>query len=335
MLKAAHPDTHLTATVLESQEEHHRTYRQSKQHWNTIVHECGHTVRFGIDATRLETYTDLGAPFDQIQFNFPHWRGKTNTRKNRILIHDFFVSSRKVLKSDGHVHLALMDHQGGAFSTTLREWKHSWMPARLAADLLLIRVEPFEVSVYCRLLLTLPFQLSMAYSLSVRRFRLLQPKYQLSAYKGEDREFGVRGEPQMYIFAAPEASDCRAELDVQLFCHFNVYLQQDHVSEETLFCLQQHVQERLPEGWRGQVFFVRTMQGKTDCLSAYKICFFGETRPILQSDADRSRIIIQDAMIADKIPLVLRRNWVISNVYPSSMLCGIMHADQTRQHGNQ
>jgi Domain of unknown function (DUF2431) len=147
VLKAAHPDTHLTATVLESQEEHHRTYRQSKQHWNTIVHECGHTVRFGIDATRLETYTDLGAPFDQIQFNFPHWRGKNNTRMNRNLINDFFCSSRRVLKSDGHVHLALFDHQGGTFSTTLGEWKHSWMPARFAADLLLIRVVPFEVSV--------------------------------------------------------------------------------------------------------------------------------------------------------------------------------------------
>jgi hypothetical protein len=145
--------THLTATVLEPQEEHHRVYRQSMDHVQKIQ-EYGHSVRFGIDATRLETYSkELGlgilGPYDMIQFNFPHWRGKANTRKNRTLLNDFFASSRKVLKNDGHVHLALLNHQGGAFSSTLREWKHSWMPARLAADhnLLLIRVEPFEVSV--------------------------------------------------------------------------------------------------------------------------------------------------------------------------------------------
>jgi hypothetical protein len=169
-------------------------------------------------------------------------------------------------------------------------------------------------------------------------FFCLQPNYKLSAYKGQDREFGRGRVPYMYIFAAPEASDCRAEPHVQLFCHFNVYLQQDQIvsAEETLFCrLQQHVQERLPEGWRGQVFFVRnTMQGGY-LLSVYKICFFGETRPILHSDADRYRIIVQDAMIADKIPLLLRRNWAISNLYPSSILCGILHADQTRQYGDQ
>lgn len=143
--------THLTATVLEPQEEHHRVYRQSAIHVQQIQH-YGHSVRFGIDATRLETYAELqqlAAPYDLIQFHFPHWRGKANTRKNRTLVNDFFASSRKVVTSDGHVHLALFDHQGGVYSSTLREWKHSWMPARLAADhnLLLIRVEPFEVSV--------------------------------------------------------------------------------------------------------------------------------------------------------------------------------------------
>ena len=177
-----HSDTHLTATVLESQEEHHRVYRQSVDHWKTIQ-ECGHAVRFGIDATRLETYTDLAGPFDQIQFNFPHWNGKTNTRINRKLIHDFFASCRRVLKNDGHVHLALMDHQGGAFSNTIREWKHSWMPARFAADLLLIRVIPFEVSVYC-VTYFLRYHFSLLWhkyiNFSVRRFPFatanIQPK---------------------------------------------------------------------------------------------------------------------------------------------------------------
>jgi hypothetical protein len=174
----------------------------------------------------------------------------------------------------------------------------------------------------------------------------LQPTYQLSSYKGEDREFGMQGEPQMYIFAALGAFDCHAEIDVQLFCHFNVHVRrQDYMYnasssvERTLERLQHHVQEQLPTPhWREKVLFVKNSpveQGEThtDCLSTttYKICFFGETRPILQSKADCYRTICQNAMIADKIPLVLRRNWVISNVYPSSMLCGIIHADQTRQ----
>jgi hypothetical protein len=203
------------------------------------------------------------------------------------------------------------------------------MPARLAADhnLLLIRVEPFEVSSF----LCLKPAVSI-FSSSLPRFHSLQPKYQLSSYKGEDRDFGMRGEAHMYIFAAPEASDCQAELDVQLFCHFNVHLRHDCASEETLVHLQHHVQEQLPHGWRGQVLFVRGLERetKTDYVSTYKICFFGETRPILQSEADCLRTICQNAMVADKIPLVMRRNWVISNVYPSSMLCGIMHADQMR-----
>jgi hypothetical protein len=153
------------------------------------------------------------------------------------------------------------------------------------------------------------------------------------------------------MFAAPDASDCHAELDVQLFCHFNVHLRQDYYcasSEETslLTRLQHHVQEQqllLPHGWRAQVSFVRRTRRRgegeaanTDYyVSTYKVCFFGETRPILQSEADCHRTICLNAMIADNIPLVMRRNWVISNVYPSSMLCGIMHADQTRHHGDQ
>jgi hypothetical protein len=111
-----------------------------------LIQGCGHDVRFEVDATRLESL-DIGK-FDLIQWNFPHWGGKTNARYNRKLLNDFFQSSTQVLKSDGHVHVALMNHQGGAFAATMQEWKQSWMPAQYAGNygLLLIRVEPFEVS---------------------------------------------------------------------------------------------------------------------------------------------------------------------------------------------
>ena len=120
-------------------------YKHSKENVKRIE-AYGHDVRFEVDATRLESY-DIGKA-DLIQWNFPHWGGKTNARYNRKLLSDFFQSSSQVLKTDGHVHVALMNHQGGAHSETIHEWKQSWMPARYAAehDLLLIRVEPFEVS---------------------------------------------------------------------------------------------------------------------------------------------------------------------------------------------
>lgn len=109
------------------------------------IEACGHEVRFEVDATCLQQQ-ELGS-FDLIRFNFPHWKGKTNARRNRALLNDFFQSSKQVLKRNGHVHVALMDHQGGAFATRMEEWKQSWTPARYAANhgLLLISVEPFEV----------------------------------------------------------------------------------------------------------------------------------------------------------------------------------------------
>jgi hypothetical protein len=165
-----------------------------------------------------------------------------------------------------------------------------------------------------------------------------KPSYELSSYRGEDRTFFIRGEPQLYVFAAPEAFDCRAQLDVQLFCHFNVYLHYDDKddatlsSEEEMQCrLHEHVQEQLPHGWRGQVFFVRVMKGKSGgWIVVYKVCIFGETMPIYQVKADRYRTLVQDSMVADKLPLLLRRHWAISNAYPSNVLPSILEADRAR-----
>jgi hypothetical protein len=48
-------------------------------------------VRFGVDATSLTTYFG-NEKFDRIQFNFPHWRGKANNKRNRYDIVNRMIS---------------------------------------------------------------------------------------------------------------------------------------------------------------------------------------------------------------------------------------------------
>ena len=107
---------------------------------------------------------------------------------------------------------------------------------------------------------------------------------------------------------------------MQLFCHFNIYLhckdgeEADFFSgNETCNRLQHHVSGQLPHGWRGQVSFVKLMTSNDGgWIVVYKICFFGEFMPIIQSKADDYRTLVQDSMVADKMPLLLRQNWAIS-----------------------
>jgi len=47
-----------------------------------LIRENGHEVKFEVDATCLEESFGYGS-IDRIQWNFPHWRGKTNNRRNR------------------------------------------------------------------------------------------------------------------------------------------------------------------------------------------------------------------------------------------------------------
>ena len=101
-----------------------------------------HQVVFGIDATRLEDYdfssftgssstssasttasSEITTKFHKIEFNFPHWRGKTNNKWNRKLIHEFLRSACNVLQENDNdddddddvseIIISLCEGQGG------------------------------------------------------------------------------------------------------------------------------------------------------------------------------------------------------------------------------
>ena len=178
----------LVSTVLEDETTHQRVYRKSVNNTALI---CGvdlsdkqsrvekhsgqrrrHKVLFGIDATNLSSHFQAGS-LDRIVFNFPHWPGKRNHRRNRLLVQEFLNSCATVLEpTRGEIHLALLKDQSGLEALNLQEWRDSWTVPMYANDagLLLDRVEPFAVN------------------------------YNLSSHRGVDRPFPTFQEvPRRYV----------------------------------------------------------------------------------------------------------------------------------------
>ena len=195
----------LLATVLENEDVHNKVYQRSIENTRTIC-KFG-TVQFGVDATKLEDlYQDKR--FDCIEFNFPHWRGKTNAKYNRELVDNFLKSASKVLKRDGKIFIAFCDGQGGMPSESLEKWRQSWMPAMYAAS----------------------------YGLMLRKIDPYDPQYFLSSHRGVDRPFNVGKHPQKYIFSFPNGKS--VSQDLQLSCRHELRIVLDPMKFSTsFFCL--------------------------------------------------------------------------------------------------
>ena len=163
----------VTVSVLETREKHREVYQMHEDHTNAINSKGG-KVMFGVDATALKDSFQNGKTFNHIVWNFPHWPGKTNIKRNRELLGAFFNNSRDFLAEDGEIKVALVEGQGGMGSESMRDWKASWKAAVYAAenDLLLTEIEEFSEA----------------------------SSYEQSSHRGVDRGFHIGKRPERYVF---------------------------------------------------------------------------------------------------------------------------------------
>ena len=294
----------LVATVLEDEVIHNQVYERSKENTESITSNPLHQAKFGIDATELPTFFPE-TKFDRIEFNFPHWRGKTNNKRNRQLVDKFFKSAATVLKPNGEIRVALCHGQGGMPSADLQEWRQSWMPAIYAAEhgLLLTRLEPFE------------------------------PSYGLSSHRGVDRPFYIGKNPQRYCFRFPNGESVPDDIQMSCRHELRVMLHPDKVetcplSKEEIVhgdAILQLGNEFIPEGIRFEIAARHLMtpywtEGDHVPLAVFLLNYSGESMPLRRSDTDQIR---------DNIEKEITRRWgleiakagrLVSRPYPFPLL---------------
>jgi hypothetical protein len=296
--------TRLVATVLEEEEVHNRVYERSKGNAESISSHPSHEVKFGVDGTKLQS-SFPNTLFDYIEFNFPHWRGKTNARYNRELLDGFLQSACSVLKPCGEIRVALCHGQGGMPVENLQEWRSSWMPAMYAAEhgLMLKRLEPYE------------------------------PDYGLSSHRGADRAFFLGDAPQKFTFTFPD-DECIDE-DLQISCRHELRvmlhpdkLEQSPKSYDDIVhgdAVLELAQDIIPEGIRLEVP-ARDVLTPEECnsghvtLAVFLMNYSGERNPLTRDSADEIRRNIEAAVV-DRWQLdIAKGNRLVSRPYPSQLM---------------
>jgi len=294
----------LIASVLEEEEVHNQVYERSKENTECITSHPLHEARFGIDATDLLSFfPDI--KFDIIEFNFPHWRGKTNNKRNRQLVDAFLKSATSVLKRNGEIRVALCHGQGGLPSQDLQEWRQSWMPAIYAAEhgLLLSRLEPYE------------------------------PIYGLSSHRGVDRAFYVGKDPQKYYFRFPNGESVPQEIQMSCRHELRIMLHSDKVEASSLSQDQiiegQAVfelgNEFIPEGIRFEIPARHLMkpywtEGDDVPLAVFLLNYSGESMPLTRMEADGFRETIEQEITRRWGLEIAKAGRLVSRPYPSPLL---------------
>lgn len=99
-LKEEEQKTRFTCTCFE----HEPVSDLAKIHTDELSEFENVDVKFGVDATELETSLSGNVQFDQVFFMFPHVGGKMKIHRNRDLLKQFALSVGNVLDPNGQVY---------------------------------------------------------------------------------------------------------------------------------------------------------------------------------------------------------------------------------------